>query len=431
MNRKKLEDNDHALISLLKASETRYRRLFESAKDGILILDFETGCIVDVNPYLESLLQYKAELIIGKQLWEIGLFSNKQESEQAFEELKKTGYIRFDDMPLRNAHGKSIDVEFISNVYLVDTIKVIQCNIRDISERKKIDRAFKASKQILKNKITEYKELNTKYSLLNDELTASLHRIKKINEELLTAKSKAEESDRLKTAFLANLSHEIRTPLNAIMGFSDLLVDTSISKSKMISFANIINTNSAQLLSVIGDLIDISQLETGQIVVKSEVVDVNNLFHELLSTYQLVINNRIHLKCSTRNPNNPIIIISDGNRIKQILCNLLNNALKFCTEGEIEFGYKIKPDLILIFVKDTGIGISKENHKLIFDRFRQVEKPTTKIYGGNGLGLSISAALVAKLGGVMSIHSELGKGSTFSFTIPLNPQSGNSDEIKN
>ena len=400
-------------------SEIRYRRLFETAKDGVLILDFETGKIVDANPFIVKMIAFPIEDILEKKLWEIGLFKNKEESEQAIIELKNNGYIRFNDMPIQRPSGKLYEVEFICNVYLENNIKVIQCNVRDISEQKQIAKALKDSEQNLKNQNVEYANLNKEYVSLNKELVQSLEKIKTINNELIHAKEKAEESDKLKSAFLANMSHEIRTPLNTILGFSEFLSDTSFPQEKINEFIKIIKASGFQLLSVISDVIDISTIESGQINIESEVISINDLSNEIYISYKKIIDaNKINFKFMCEQPNAVIEIKSDRNRIKQILCNLINNAIKFTKEGEIEFGYKLKEKYIEFYVKDTGIGIVLENQAFIFDRFRQVAPKNKQIVGGNGLCLSISKALVEKLGGFITVTSDLGFGSTFKFTIP-------------
>ncbi len=413
------KNNDVLLDEKLKESEIRYRRLFESAKDGILILDFETGNIVDANPYIVNMIDYPLAKIMGKKLWEIGLFSNKEESENAFIELKTNGYIRFEDMPVQKQDGTITEVEFVSNVYLVSQTKVIQCNIRNITDRKRSENALKESEQNLKKQNAEYVHLNMEYFTLNEELTKSIKHIQNINDELISAKVKAEESDKLKSAFLANMSHEIRTPMNAIMGFAGFLLQPGLSNEKLEDFVQIINSCSMQLLSVISDIIDISKIETGQITVDLELVNVNNILNELWVTYKKITESKnLSLYYCSDRTHSDIMVNSDGNRIRQVFCNLLNNAIKFTEEGKIEFGYKIKENFIEFFVTDTGIGIAQENNTLIFQRFRQVAKTDAHIYGGNGLGLSISKALVEKLGGTITIDSELGRGSTFRFTIP-------------
>jgi CheY-like chemotaxis protein len=186
-----------------------------------------------------------------------------------------------------------------------------------------------------------------------------------------------------------------------------------------------------QLLSVISDIIDISTIETDQINIESALVNINDLLSELFATYKKLIETKqLSLLCSCDRPNELIEVETDGNRIRQVLCNLLNNAIKFTKEGEIEFGYKIKGNVIEFFVKDNGIGIIPENHELIFQRFRKVVNPGGQVYRGNGLGLSISKALVEKLGGTISVNSEMGMGSTFVFTIPYINKSEDHVEVE-
>jgi len=405
----------------LKKSEMRYRRLFETAKDGILILDFETGDIVDANPFIVKIIDLPIEEILGKKLWEIGLFSNKEDSELAFIELKTNGYIRFEDMPIKRRNGSFVEVEFISNVYLENGNKVIQCNIRDITKRKKAENALIISEQNLKEQNTNYSNLNKEYAVLNEELSISINRIQHINNDLVISKNKAEESDHLKSAFLANMSHEIRTPMNAIVGFSEFLLEPELSKKELERYVHIICASSQQLLTIISDIVDISKIQACQFSVKSETVDINSLMNELLFTYKKIIGSKkLKLNLSTDSPNSLIKMQTDGTRIKQIFCNLLNNAIKFTKmgEGEIEFGYKTKANFIEFFVKDQGIGITPIDQSRIFERFMQARGSKGELNGGNGLGLSISKALVEKLGGTIHVDSEPGIGSSFVFTIP-------------
>lgn len=258
-------------------------------------------------------------------------------------------------------------------------------------------------------------------------MTESLNQIQNINNELIISKNKAEESDRLKSAFLANMSHEIRTPLNAIMGFSEFLLQPDLSRENLDDFVQIINSSSRQLLSIISDIMDISKMETGQFSIGSEIVNVNKLMTDLFITYKKIVDfKNLHLEYSCDRPNDLIQTRTDGNRIKQVICNLLNNAIKFTKEGKIEFGYKMKKNFIEFYVRDTGIGIDSEFHALVFERFRQVDAAKNQINSGNGLGLSISKALVEKMGGTISVDSKLGVGSIFLFTIPYVNETENS-----
>jgi signal transduction histidine kinase len=310
-------------------------------------------------------------------------------------------------------------VEFISNVYLESKTKVIQCNIRDITKRIEAEVALLKSEQDLKKQNAEYANLNKEYSVLNDELKESIGRIQHINNDLIIAKEKAEESEKLKSSFLSNMSHEIRTPMNAIIGFSECLLEPGLSIKDKDRYVQIINANSQQLLSIISDIMDISKIEAGQYSVHFELVNIELLMCELFATYNKLVDfKNIRLIYSSDNMNEPIQLITDGNRIRQIICNLLNNAIKFTKEGEIQFGYHRQENFLEFYVKDSGIGIAPENLTLIFQLFRQVESSCEQLNEGNGLGLTISKALVEKLGGTFSVTSQPGVGSCFTFTVP-------------
>lgn len=413
-------NNKKALLKKkLKESEIRFRRLYESAKEGIIILDYKTGIITDANPSIIKILSYPVNEIRGKKLWEIGLFSNKEEWETAFKELKNKGYILFENLSLQRLNGNTLAVELVGSVCLVKNTKVIQCNIGDITHLKNTVRTLKVIKQKIQN--TDYINLHEELSALNEELNESQKQIENINNKLSDAKTRAEESDKLKSAFLANINHEIRTPLNAVMGFSELLLRPGLTKEKLKNFVQLIKDNSLQLLSVINDIIDISKLESGLLAISIESFNINNLLYEIYAQYEDAVESKnLKLQYFCDHPNDIIYLKSDKNRLKQALCNLLNNALKFTSEGHIEFGYKIKENFIEFYVEDTGIGIAPENHALIFHPFRQLENIYTREYYGIGLGLSISKVLVENLGGAISVNSKPGKGSTFSFTVPYN-----------
>ena len=244
----------------------------------------------------------------------------------------------------------------------------------------------------------------------------------KKEEELRKAKEKAEENDRLKSAFLQNLSHEIRTPLNAISGFSGMLNKPELSEEKRKSFISIIQNNSNQLVSIVSDILTISALETKQEKINIDKVCINNIIIDLLSTFKQEAEDRnISLNGKQQLSNKQSEIYTDKTKINQILSNLISNALKFTHQGSIEFGYILKYKELEFYVKDTGIGIKPEFHKKIFERFGQADKSLNKIYGGTGLGLAISKAFVELLGGKIWVQSEPENGSSFYFTIPYKP----------
>ena len=242
---------------------------------------------------------------------------------------------------------------------------------------------------------------------------------KQMVDELIAAKVKAEESDRLKSSFLANMSHEIRTPLNSIIGFSDLMLDPFFEPEQHTEFANIIKENGNNLLSIISDIMDISKIEAGQIQIKKQLLSVNQLIIDLQKEFHFKTNEKgIDLRLAPFNPQEEILIKSDSKRLRQILINFIGNAIKFTEKGFIEIGIKPTGEFVQFHIKDTGIGIPKEFHEKVFERFRQVESANTRKHGGNGLGLAISKSLVELLGGKIWMESEQGKGTTFFFTIP-------------
>jgi len=255
----------------------------------------------------------------------------------------------------------------------------------------------------------------TNFIILSEDISER----KKMEKELITAKEKAEESDRLKSAFLANMSHEIRTPLNSILGFSDLLTESDLDPLMRSEFADLINSSGNNLLAIINDVLDISKIEAGQIVLVEMPVNAQKLISEIQKEYSYKANSKnIELRLASNTHLDNIILISDEMRIKQVLINFVGNALKFTEKGYIEIGVKLTNQTIQFHVKDTGIGIAKEFHEKVFDRFRQVEASPSRKYGGNGLGLAITKNLGELLGGKIWLESVPNRGSTFYFALP-------------
>lgn len=241
---------------------------------------------------------------------------------------------------------------------------------------------------------------------------------KKAEKELIDAKERAEESDRLKTSFLHNVSHEIRTPMNAIMGFSTLLNDKNVTEQERCQYAGIISQSSSQLLSIINDIVDIANIESGQVRPNISEMNVNNSLRMLSEQFSYKKSN-IRIILHTPLDDNSSTIITDSTKVIQVISNLINNAFKFTNEGTIEIGYESKPDFLEFFVRDTGIGIPQEHLNRIFDRFYQVDASGARQYGGTGLGLSICRAYVGLLGGKIWAESKLEEGSVFRFTVPF------------
>jgi signal transduction histidine kinase/CheY-like chemotaxis protein len=240
--------------------------------------------------------------------------------------------------------------------------------------------------------------------------------------ELIKAKIKAEEGDRLKSSFLANLSHEIRTPMNAINGFTELILNTKISETEKLEYLNVIEKSGKNLVGIIDDLIEMSKIDSNQLTPNLNVINLDSLVNELYETIKVTINNKdIDFRLIKSKSPAKFNIITDDIKLKQVIINLLTNAIKFTESGTVTFGFEIDEEnqLINFTVKDTGLGIDEDNHKHIFDRFKRVDSDISIKVGGLGLGLAISKAYIDLLGGTINLESKVGEGSTFYFSIPL------------
>jgi signal transduction histidine kinase/ActR/RegA family two-component response regulator len=247
--------------------------------------------------------------------------------------------------------------------------------------------------------------------------------LRREHEDLALAKRKAEESDHLKTAFLSNMSHEIRTPMNAILGFSNLLSHPDISLNEKEEFINLIRINGKNLLTLVEDIIDISKIDSGQLQIKNAPCKLHDVLMQVYESFQDDIKRRglfnlkLYLKEGIGDKN--IRILTDDHRLKQILINLVGNAVKFTERGFVEFGYTQEDDQFLRFyVKDTGIGLPKGKESEIFERFSKFNSDKERLYGGTGIGLSIAKHLVTLMGGEIWVESEPLIGTTFFFTLP-------------
>lgn len=251
---------------------------------------------------------------------------------------------------------------------------------------------------------------------------------KKSESDLIRSKEKAEESDRLKTAFLHNISHEIRTPMNAIVGFANLLREPGLSQEEHNSYTDIISKSSHHLLSIVNDVIEISNVEAGRLKVTLTEGNLTVMLDDLFAQFRPVAGeNNLEFSLEMPSAGQIVKLTTDCTKFIQVLTNLLNNAFKFTHTGKITFGYVFRDPVLEFYVSDTGIGIEHDAQKKIFDRFYQVDNTVTRLHEGTGIGLSISKAYVELLGGKIWVKSAPGKGSTFYFTIPFRTNNHNSD----
>lgn len=239
------------------------------------------------------------------------------------------------------------------------------------------------------------------------------------------AEMRAKESDSLKTAFLRNISHEIRTPMNSIIGFSALLNEDNILETKKAEYLRIINNSSNQLLSIVNEILDISLIETGNLNVIEKKVSLNRMIDETYEYFRPLMKSSIEFMFHKALDDEHSIVLTDEIKVRKVLSNMINNALKFTDRGHILFGYSLVNREIKFFVEDTGIGIPQKFIPNLFDRFQKAEINPGKFYEGLGLGLSICKGNIELLNGKIWVESEPGKGSRFYFTIPYKPVTDN------
>ncbi len=382
VEKKRIKDEKDSAIKRLLESEENYRILAESSPFGIIV--HSNGKLKYYNK--QAVKFFAAEGSDNYHDLDILSFIHPDyhqiANERAANLYSGVSYPDFSELILLNRKGEPIQVEVASASITYNGIPSAQVIFRDIAERKRIET------------------------------------------EIIKAKEKAEESDRLKTAFLENMSHEIRTPLNGIIGFSTLLKFKELQNPERLKYLEIIEQSGKHLLNIINDLIEISRIESGHVELRNEQVNLNSLLRDVYTFFSKSLRMKelpVEIYLHNEVADNDSFVITDPSRLKQVLINLLNNALKFTARGRIDFGYE-RPDkgFVRFFVKDTGIGIPEKSKEIVFERFRQADdEATMKEFGGTGLGLTISKGLIEKMEGGIWFDSVYGEGTNFYFSLPL------------
>lgn len=360
----------------LHVSEVHYRSLFESSKDGILILDGDSGKVTDANPYITTMLGYAHDEFLGKELRDIGLFSDKSANEAAVRELKEKGYLRYEHLPLESSRGQRIEVEVVANVYGEDEHSVIQFNIRDISERRRME------KQIA-------------------DQTASLSDLHQRKDE-----------------FLAMLGHELRNPLAPIVNAVHLLRLQKNENERQQQARTVIERQVTQLTRLVNDLMEVSRITTGRVQLRQNRVAVSGFVESAVETVRPLLDKHKH-ELTVSLPSEAIWLNADAARLEQVVVNLLTNAAKYTEEGgHIWLTVQRERDECVLRLRDTGVGIAPELLPRIFDLFTQAERSLARSQGGLGIGLALVQRLVELHNGKVEVTSVLGQGSEFVVRLP-------------
>jgi len=420
-DRKRMEDE-------LQISEEKYKTFFEQSVIGKSITSIDDGKM-KVNKTFCQMLGYSESEMLALN-WQSITHPDDMEQDQQIGNSLISG-------EKESARTEKRFIQKNGNIIWVDASTSLITDLEkkplffntsfiDITRRKLAEQELLLANNELAFQNEEKEKRAAELIIANKELAFQNEEKEKRAAELVIAKEHAEQSDRLKSAFLANMSHEIRTPMNGILGFAELLKEPDLTGTQQQDFIRIIERSGERMLNIINDIIDISKIESEQMKVSVSATNVNEKI-EYLHTFFKPETDKKGIEFSFKNglPERKASIMTDREKIYAILTNLVKNAIKFCDKGTIEIGYDLVPNpptSLQFYVKDSGIGIPKDRHETIFDRFIQVDIMNNMARQGAGLGLSISKAYVEMLGGKIWVESKVGKGSTFYFTLPYLPE---------
>ena len=374
-----------------KTSTASYRRFYELAPDMFAIIDANTGRVLGCNRALTSATGYTKREIVGRDVFDLYLPGDMEHAKQVSREFVKNGKVHDVEMPLKHRDGHGIDVSISLSVgarhsdgRITESILIL----RDITARKRAEDALRRSAV-----------------------------------ELKQAKEAAETANQAKSEFLANVSHEVRTPLNGVIGTAELLGQTGLTTVQR-DHVHVIGESAEALLVILNDILDFSKIEAGMLDIERRVLHLRDHVGDVLKSLASRASGKDLELASDVSADVADTVLGDPDRLRQVLCNLVGNAIKFTERGEVVLRVRqheaTDEDVALCFeVVDTGIGVPPDKQDVIFQEFVQADSSTTRRYGGTGLGLAIASRLIGAMGGQISLSSEVGKGSTFGFTIRL------------
>lgn len=363
----------------IKVSEEKFSKAFNTKAVMMAITSFDNGKYIDVNEAFIQTTGLKREKVIGRVSKDLGIFLNLRIIENLTEQIIEKGRLSEQELKIKNIKGEVLTCLFSAEEIYIQGQKCVLIVMSDITQRKRVE------------------------------------------EELIQAKTLAEEASKAKEQFLSTMSHEIRTPMNAVIGMTNLLLQEN-PKSEQLQNLNALKFSAESLLTLLNDILDFSKIEAGKIQLVTEVINIKQIAVGLNNSFDLIAKNKGIVLASEIDNHIPNSLLGDPIRINQVLTNLIGNALKFTEKGKISLSIKLEKDemnrsTVLFAISDTGIGIEKEKQNIIFKEFTQANADTTRKYGGTGLGLAISQRIVRALGGVIKVNSKHGQGSTFFFSL--------------
>ena len=372
-------------VANLQISEIRYRRLFEAARDGVLLIDPATRKITDVNPFMSELLGFSREAFLGKELWEIGLREDAGSSQEKFRELLERHFVRYENLPLATITGGTKDVEVVANLYQENDYPVIQCNVRDITERKATDKQLREAKNEISRHASELTRLVTERTI---ELQGTVGELE---------------------AFSYSISHDMRAPLRTMRGYSEILVAKHSAQldDEGVGYLRRIGLAAARLDRLIQEVLTYTHLLRADIMITA--IDLDPLVREIIDSYpQLQGGLGIEIEGIL-----PKVLGAEASLV-QCVANLLENAIKFVpveTKPRVKvWAERIGPE-VRLWVGDNGVGIALDDQTRIFKMFEQVGRAHAD--GGMGMGLTIVSKAVERMGGQRGVESQVGQGSKF------------------